>query len=116
MSILDRMLASGYYVFDGNLNYHLVRAAFNYLRKAGMSFKREDLVMQEINQYMYFDIDSKHYVLREGYTVSHLNDFVDKDLMTLFHNLKKSWDFYHSRRIDVVEPTFESAMKKIKRM
>ncbi len=115
MNIFDQILASGYYVFDGKLNSHLVRMAFAFLRKNGMTFSRDDLVMKEIKEYMYFDLGSKHYVLKDGYTVSDLGNFIDIDLITMFHNLKKAWDNHHTRKIDLEEPNFLSAMNNISR-
>ncbi len=113
MNIFDQILASGYYAFNGKLNSHLVRIAFAFLRKNGVTFSRNDLVMKEIKKYMYFDLDSKHYILKDEYTISDLGAFINIDLVTIFHNLKKSWDNHHTRRIDIEEPTFENAMKKI---
>ena len=113
MNIFDKLLASGYYAFNGELNSHIVRMAITFLRKNGMSFSRDELVMKEITKYMYFDCYSLHYVLKDGYTVSDLEDFIDKDLITLFHNLMKAWDDHHTRRIYIEEPNFESAMQKV---
>ena len=115
MNIFDQILASGYYAFDGKLNSHLVRMAFTFLRKNGVEFKRDDLVMNEIKKYMYFDLESKHYLLKEGYTISDLGEFIDINLITMFHNLKRLWDNHHSRRIGIEEPNFESAMRNIVR-
>lgn len=115
MNIFDQILASGYYVFDGKLHSHIVRMAISFLRKNGKNFSRDELVMNKIKKYMYFDKDTQHYILNNGYTISDLGDYIDIDLITMFHNLKKSWDNHHTMRFDIEEPTFESAMQKIAR-
>jgi len=115
MNIFDQILASGCYVFDGKVNSHIVRMAITFLRKYGLSFSRDELKMQEMIKYLHFDINSRHYVINDGYDLTDLADFIDINLITLFHNLKKVWDYNHTRKIGVEEPSFESAMKKIMR-
>ena len=115
MNIFDKILASGYYVFDGKLNSHLIRVAISYLRKNGMNFSRDELVMKKISEYMYFDFESKHYVLNDGCSLSDLESFIDLDLVTMFHNLKLSWDNHHSKRVKETR-TFEGAKRLVKRI
>lgn len=111
MNFFDQLLASGYYAFDGKLNSHIVRIAIAFLRKNNMKFKSKELVMQKIKKYMYFDIETQHYLLYDEYTVGDLSEFMDIDLITLFHNIKLSRDRYYSGLDTKEEPTFESAME-----
>ena len=111
MNFFDQLLASGYYAFDGKLNSHIVRIAITFLRKHGKKFKNNELVMKEIKKYMYFDVETQHYVLYDEYTVSDIGDYMNIDLITLFHNIKLSRDRYYSGLDTKEEPTIESAME-----
>ena len=115
MNFFDQLLASGYYAFNGELNSHIVRMAITFFRKNGKKFDKEDLIMKGIKKYMYFDVISKQYKLKDGLEIGDLGNYINTDLIALFHNLKLSRDRYYSG-IDIKEePTFESAMKSIVR-
>lgn len=108
MNIFDQILASGYYAFDGQLNSHIVRMGITFLRKSGRVFHRDELVMNGIKKYMYFE--NQLYLLKDGYNVGDLGEFIDTNLVVMFHNLKKSRDKYYSNRAEI-----EDSKKMIKR-
>ena len=105
MNIFDQILASAYYVFEEELNPHIIKLFITLMKSIGFRFKRTDLVMNKIRDFMYFD--SQKYVLKEGVTVKDLTDFINFDYVTIFHNLKKSRDKYYSN---------PDSFKKMKRL
>ena len=114
MNIFDKVLASGFYAFNGELNSHMVRMFFTWARKNGAKFERNDLKMDEIGKYMYFF--NHQYLLKQEYSIDSIVMFIDWDMVAIFHNLKKMRDVYYSIGVKKDEPNFESAMKKLKRM
>ena len=61
------------------------------------------------------EFDNHVYRLKSGYTVNDLSDFINFDMVLVFHNLKKSRDKYYSSIGNKEEPNFERSMQKIKR-
>lgn len=116
MNIFDQILASGYYAFNGELNSHIVRMFITSARRTGKRFHREDLVINEIYKYMEFNPNNCMYKLRDGYTINDIEEYINFDMVTAFHNLKKARDDYYSGNTERIEPSFESAMAKIKRL
>ena len=94
MNIFDKVLASAYYVFEGELNSHIIRSFITLMRKNGYQFKRDELQMNELRKYM--DFQNHKYVLKDNYTISDISDFINFDMVAVFHNLKKSRDRYYS--------------------
>ena len=113
MNIFDQILASGYYVFGEHLNSHLVRHFFTLERMRGKKFHRDELKMKEISEYMEFK--NQCYVLKNGYDIDDIALFINWLMVAEYHNLKKSWDEYHSRKTNREEPNFEKAMQSIER-
>ena len=113
MNIFDKILASGYYAFSGELNAHMVRMYITSERKKGTKFNRDDLKKGDIEKYMEFN--NGFYVLKNGYTIDDISMFIDWNIVAEFHNLKKKRDYYYSIGVKKDEPDFESAMKKLKR-
>ena len=109
MNIFDQILASGYYAFDGKLNSHIVRMGITFLRKSGRVFHRDELIMKEIKKYMYFE--NQQYLLKDEFTVSDLGEFIDTNLVAMFHNLKIARDKFYSNRLEI-----EDSKKMIKRI
>ena len=113
MNIFDKILASGYYVFENELNSHIIRNFITLARKSGKKFERDELKMDEISKYMEFD--NHIYRLKKGYTINDISDFIDLDIITIFHNYKIYRDRYYSGKYNKNEPTFANLVKKIKR-
>ena len=110
MNSFDKILASGFYAYNGNLNSHMVRMFITLARKSGVSFSRKDLVMDGIKEYMEFD--SPMYKLKNGYTMTDIAEFLDIDIIRIFYLLEKSRDRYYSME-NKKSPTFDEAIKKI---
>ena len=115
MNIMDQIIASGYYVFDGNLSHHVVRTFISLAREAGKKFKQSDLKMKELSKYMEFDANSCTYKLKDDFEFSNIANYIDFSMVAIFHNIKKARDKYYSGMIKREEPTFESAMEKFQR-
>lgn len=114
MNIFDQILASAYYVFENELNSHIIRSFISLMRKTKEKFSRDDLKMKEISKYMEFK--NHMYVLKEGYTIDDIAQFINFKMVTIFHNLKISRDKFYSNGSGMEEPNFEEAMKKVKRI
>ena len=113
MNTFDKILASGYYVFGRGLNCHLIRHFITSERMQGVKLNRNELVMDEIEKYMYFD--NFAYKLKDECDVCDIALFIDWNMVVKFHNLKKAWDNYHNNQVLKEQPTFEKAMEKIDR-
>lgn len=111
MDIFDKIIASGYYVFEGQLNSHIVRQFINIARSFGKSFKSNELKMNKMRKYIEFD--NYFYRLKNGYTVSDISEYIDLDMVTVYHNLKIYRDKFYSGTVVREEPTFENAMIKV---
>jgi len=94
MNIFDQILASGYYVFERQLNSSIIRYFISLVKYTGYKFQRGELKMHEIDKYMFFD--NHMYKLKDGYDLNDIAMFIDFDMVLVFHNIKKSRDKYYS--------------------
>ena len=99
MNIFDQILASGYFVFEKELNSHIVRQFINLARRSGKKFSREELKMMDISRYMEFN--NHLYSLKNGYTMGDIALFIDCDMVRVFQNLKSLRDTYYSSEKDL---------------
>lgn len=113
MTVFDKIIASGYYAFNGELTSHMVRMFITYKRRKKEKFSHEDLKKGEIEKYMEFS--NYFYVLKDGCSFDDITKFIDWDFVAIFHNLKKMRDYHYSIGVKYDEPNFESAMKSLKR-
>jgi len=96
MNIYDQVLASAYYVFREQLNSHIIQQFLILMNKAGIKGENSKFKMTDIDKYMYFD--NHKYVLKDGYTISDIVQFIDLDMVRIFQNLKQHRDYYYSNK------------------
>ncbi len=94
MNIYDQILASAYYVFEKELSSQIIKSFISLLKKSGVCLNRNETKMDKLGKYMEFD--NHKYRLKDEYTINDIADFIDFDMVTIFHNLKKTRDDYYS--------------------
>ncbi len=95
MNIYDQILASAYYVFEKELSSQIIKSFISLLKKSGECLNRnENKTLTEIG--LLSLCDNHKYRLKAEYTINDIADFIDFDMVTIFHNLKKTRDDYYS--------------------
>ena len=112
MNLYDQILASAYYVFEEELTSQIIKSFVILLKKADVTIHRNELKMEEIAQYMEFK--NHKYKLKDGYTIHTIADYINLDMVAIFHNLKKTRDEYYSNKITNGKLLVKSIGQKIK--
>ena len=110
MNVLDQIIASGFFVFDGYLNTYLVAKIIKILQNdLCVKFERKDLVMNEISTYMELQ-DNTLYVLKNGYTMYDIGPFINPGMVAIFEDIKKERDNYYSGKTKRKKSPFEDTI------
>ena len=95
MSAYDQILASAYYVFGDQLNSLIIQQFITLLTKGGIKLPSDEMKIKELNQYIEFD--NHKYKLKNGCTIEDISSFINFDMVTIFHNIKRHRDKYYSK-------------------
>ena len=87
MSIYDKVLASGYYVFRDNLSSDTILYFLKFLSQFGITLNRDDLRTNELKRIIELQENGK-FKLKEGFKLEDIKEFLDDNLVYVFMTIK----------------------------